>query len=167
MTRFTESQNLCAWQRPLRSPSPTVHLPTCPRPSVPHPHGSGTPPWTLTLPAPQAAVPVPSRSFSKDFLPHIQRGALLVQLEAIPSHPITVAWEKRLTPTSLQPSFRQLYGVVRPLLSLLQMELSQVTVLLLMGLLSRPFPALLPFQGHTAGPPCFSCSEGPRTEHSS
>ncbi|KAK4824091.1 hypothetical protein QYF61_010602 [Mycteria americana] len=60
-----------------------------------------------------------------------------------------VTWEKRPTPTSLQPTFR----LNNP------SSLSRSS----QDLCSRPFTS---FVGHTPAPQCLSCSEGPKTEHS-
>ena len=56
---------------PTSNPSPP-HRAHCPRPSVPHPHGSGTPPWTVTPPPPWAAVPLQHCSFGEEMFPNIQ-----------------------------------------------------------------------------------------------
>jgi len=48
----------------------------------------------VTPPAPWAAVPLLRRSFWEEMFPNTQPEPSLVQLEAIPSHPITVTWEK-------------------------------------------------------------------------
>ena len=53
--------------------------------------------------APWAAVPMHYRSVGEEMFPSIQTEPLLVQLKAVPSYPITVAWEQRLTPTLSQP----------------------------------------------------------------
>jgi len=47
-------------------------------------------------------------TFREVAFPNIQPEPLLVQLEAIPSHPITVSWERRLILTSPQLPFREL-----------------------------------------------------------
>ena len=51
---------------------------------------------------PGQPIPVPYRPFREKAFPNIQPESPLVQLEAIPSCPITVIWEKRLAPTSPQ-----------------------------------------------------------------
>ena len=56
------------------NPSPP-HRAHCPHPSVPHPHGSGTPPRMVTPPPPWAAVPLQHRSFGEEMFPKIQRGS--------------------------------------------------------------------------------------------
>ena len=139
-----------------------------PRPSVPHPHGPGTPPWTLTPTAPRAAVPVPDRSFSRGVLPNIQRGPPLGQLEAVPSRPVAVTWGRgRPRPyyNLLTGSDAQCSGLPRA-----SSALNNPTSLSCSSwdFCSRLFPAPLPFHGHTAGPPRLSCSEGGaqyRTQH--
>ena len=55
-----------------------------------------------------------------------------MQLEAVPSRPIAVSWEKRPTPTSLQLPFRELQRAVTSSLSLL------------FSILNNPFPAAAP-----------------------
>lgn len=54
-----------------------------------------------------------------------------------------LTWKKRLTPTSLQPPFRQWYKVIRP-----PQRLSCFPPVLC----SRTFPALLSFSGHASAP---------------
>ena len=49
---------------PKPKPNPSHHA-HCPRPSVPHLHGSGTPPWTVT-------PPLPDHSFKEETFPYIQ-----------------------------------------------------------------------------------------------
>jgi len=41
---------------------------------------------------------MPHHSFRDEILPNTQAELPLVQLEAVPSGPIAVTWEKRLTP---------------------------------------------------------------------
>jgi len=41
---------------------------------------------------------MPHHSFREEILPNTQAELPLVQLEAVPSGPIAVTWEKRLTP---------------------------------------------------------------------
>ena len=48
---------------------------------------------------------VPDHSFREVFL-NIQTESPIAQLKAIPFHPITITWEKKLMLTSLQPPFR-------------------------------------------------------------
>ena len=61
----------------------TLHCAHCPRPSVPHLHGSGTPPGTVTPPPPWVAVPLQHHSFREEMFPNIQPEPPLVQLKAI------------------------------------------------------------------------------------
>lgn len=49
------------------------------------------------------------KHFQGCWLHHLSRrhfSSSLVQLEAVPSLPITITWEKKLTPTLPQPPFR-------------------------------------------------------------
>jgi len=83
-------------------------MPTKPRPSLPLlPFPWAPPRWWLHQ-LPEQPVPIPHHSFWREILPNIQPELPAVQLGAIPSHPITVTWEKRLTSTSPRPPFRQL-----------------------------------------------------------
>jgi len=59
-----------------------------------------TPPGTMTPPPPWAAVPMHYHSFGEYFFSNIQPEPPLIQLEAITPRTITVAWEKKLIPTS-------------------------------------------------------------------
>jgi len=54
-----------------------------------------------------------------NFFPNIQFEPSQAKLEVIPSHPDTVSWEKRPTPTSPQPPFRCLWSAIRSPLGLL------------------------------------------------
>ena len=56
------------WVQPATHP----HRAHWPQPSVPHPHGSQTPPGTVTAPPPWAAVPMHHRSSWADIFPNIQ-----------------------------------------------------------------------------------------------
>ena len=60
--------------------------------------------WLHHLPG--QPVPLPHRSYWEEILPNIQPEPHLMQLNTITSCPITVTWEKRPTPTSLQPPFK-------------------------------------------------------------
>ena len=62
----------------------------------------------VTPPPPWAAVPLHHHSFTEEIFANIQPEHPLVLLEDIPSHPITVMWEQRLTLASLQTPFRAL-----------------------------------------------------------
>jgi len=78
---------------------PSNHVPQCYiHPVLEHPQG-----WWLHHLTGQP-VPMPHHSFWEEMFPHIQPKPPLAQLEAIPSRPITVTWEKMpyLTPTSFQ-----------------------------------------------------------------
>jgi len=59
-------------------------------------------------PLPWAACSLLYKSFGEEIFPNIQSEPPLGQLEAFSSYsPLSlVTWEKRLTPTSLQPPFR-------------------------------------------------------------
>ena len=73
----------------------------------------------------------------------------LAQLEAIPSHPVAVSGEKRSTPTSPQPPFKELYRAVRSSLSVLFSRQNSPSSLSCspQDLCSRPLTALLPVSG--------------------
>jgi len=58
---------------------------------------------------PGEPVPIPNRSLGEEIFPNIQPETAVAQLEAITSHPIAVAWEKRPTLASPQPPFRELW----------------------------------------------------------
>ena len=99
--------------------------------------------WLHHLPG--QPIPVMDHSFGEEILPNIQPEPFLVQLEAVPSCPAAVTWEKRPTPTSPQPPFRQLYKVIRFPLSLLLSVLNNPSSLSCSpsDLCSRPFIRLL------------------------
>ena len=59
------------------------HRAHCPRPSVPHPHSSGTPPGMVTPPPPWAAVPLQHCSLGEEYFPNIQPDPPLAQHEVI------------------------------------------------------------------------------------
>jgi len=62
--RITESLRLERTSEVIDSHHPpTTNAAHCPRPSVPHLHGSGTPPGAVTPPHPWAAVPLHHHSF--------------------------------------------------------------------------------------------------------
>ena len=79
---------------------------TKPCPSVQHLNVSWTPPewWGYHLPG--QPDPAPDQSFREEIFPDIQPESPLAQLQAIPSSPITVTWEKKLMPTLTHPPFR-------------------------------------------------------------
>ena len=115
-----------------------------------------------TPPPPGQPVPVHCCSFGEEMFPNIP---LLAQREAITAHPIAVPCEQRPTPPHHNlPSGTAGSDEVSPE-PLLHAEPSQ-----------RPQPlpqrcaqtrtAPLPISGHTPGPQCLPCSEGPSTEHS-
>jgi len=76
-----------------------------------------------------------------------------------------VTWEKRLTPTMLQPPFEYLYRAIRSSLSLLFSRLNKPSPLShsSYNLFS---PSSLLFFGCAPAPQYLSCGEGPKTEHS-
>jgi len=67
---------------------------------------SWIPPGMATPPPPWAACSSISPLFEEEIFPNVQPEPPLVQLEAITSHPIISAREKRPTPTLLHPSLR-------------------------------------------------------------
>ena len=72
MLRITEPFRLeKTTGNPKSNPSPPHHA-HCSHPSVPHPHGSGTPPEMMTPPPPWAAVPLQHCSFGEETVPNIQ-----------------------------------------------------------------------------------------------
>ena len=80
--KVIESQNHEGWKRSLRSPGPTASpSPPCPltTSSVPHPHGSGTPPGTVTPPPPCAACATAAPVFI------IQKECCTLNLGEVPS----------------------------------------------------------------------------------
>jgi len=66
----------------------------------------------VTPPPPWAGHSNISALFLRRIFPNTQPEPPLAQLEAIASHPITVTWEERPIPTSLQPPFRQLWRAI-------------------------------------------------------
>ena len=77
-----------------------------------------------------------------------------------------VTWEKKPTPSSPQPPFRELYRAIRAPLNLLYSRMNNPSSLNCssLDLFSRSFMALLPFSGHAPWPKHLSCSERSKTE---
>ena len=119
----------------------------------------------VTPPPPWAAYTNVSPLFLRSCFPNIQHEPPLVQLELIPSHPVTVTWEKRPTSShhNISESWREWWGLP---LSLLFSRLSNPSFLSCSpsDLCSRLFTASSPFSGHASGPQCLSYTEGPKTE---
>ena len=100
--------------------------------------------------------------------PNIQPQPPLVQLKAIPSHPTASYLGKRPIPTSTT-FFHTVVesskvSLKHPLLPDWIIPVPSVTPHKTCA--PDPSSASLPFTGHVPGPWCLSCSEGPRTEHS-
>jgi len=117
---------------------------------------------------PGQPVPVPDHSFSKEIIPNIQSRPPPMQLEAIASHPISCylgeETNTHLTTTSFQVVVES--SKVSPKSPLLQIKQPQFPEPLLKTCALDPSTALLPFSGHAPAPQCLSCSEGPKTKHS-
>ena len=124
---------IIGWKRPLRSSSPTIHPKT---PCLPnhilkchiYTFFKRLQGWWLGH-LPGRPVPISDHFYSK-FLLVSDLNLPWCNLRPLPLVPLLVTWEKRQTPTCLQPSFRQLYRAVRsppqpPLLQTKQPQLPQ------------------------------------------
>ena len=110
---------------------------------------------------------MPDHSFSEEMIPNIQSTPPLMQLEAISSHPIASSLGEEtntcLTTTSLQVIVQS--DKVPPQPPLLQTAPAP-SAAPLKTCSPDPSPASLLFSGHAPATHCPSCSEGPKTDHS-
>ncbi|RMC16017.1 hypothetical protein DUI87_08224 [Hirundo rustica rustica] len=100
---------------------------------------------------PPSWQPIPITLSEKNFILMPNLNVPWHSLKLCPLVSSLVTWEKRLTPTWMQPSFKLLYRVIRSLLNLFFSKLNtpahsaaphRICV-------PDPSPALVPFSGHT------------------
>ena len=136
-------------------------------PSVPHLYTSWTPLQMVARPPPWAACSNASPLFLRRKFPNIQPEPPWHILRTFPlvlsPLPRRRDW-LHLTTTSFQAAVEKYK--VSPELPFLQIEQSSSLSCSLSDLCYRCFTASLPFSGHAPGPQCLSCSEWPKTEHS-